>query len=238
MMQPVALTHDGATLTGEIFAPGASGKQPGVLVFHSGLGLGAHERQVAADLAARGYAALAVDMFGGTLDGSPEVAGAYFAQLIANPALVRSRVGVWFDCMTALPGIDAGRIAAIGYCFGGMCVLELARSGADVKAAISFHGLLTTVVPATPGSIRGQVAAWCGGKDPYAPSEQIDAFRAEMAAAQASCQITVFSDVQHSFTDPAADGLNRPGIAYDALADRVSWAGTVALLESVLGRCA
>ena len=234
MMQAIKLNHDGTDLNGELYLPATPGRHPGILVAHSALGLSAHERTVATDLAALGYATLAIDMFGGEMNSSLEQAGGYFANLVAHPALLRSRMNAWLDCLKDTPDVDADRTATMGYCFGGMCVLELARSGAAVKATISFHGLLTTRSPAEAGAIQGEVAAWCGGQDPYAPQDQIDAFRTEMTTAQASCQITVFGDVQHSFTNPAADSMNRPGIAYDALANRVSWAGTVALLATVL----
>lgn len=233
-MQPVKLEHGGTLLNGELFLPKGSGTHPGVLVMHNALGLGVQVREVAAELAERGFAALVTDMFGAELDGDPAKAGAYFAALQAQPDLLRSRVVAWHDRLAALDDVDAGRTAAIGYCFGGFCVLELARSSAEVKAIVSFHGLLTTSLPATPGAIRGEVAAWCGGQDPYVPSDHIEAFRAEMATADASSQITVFANAAHGFTDRDAAALGRPGVAYDALADRVSWAGTLAMLDSVL----
>jgi dienelactone hydrolase len=173
-------------------------------------------------------------MFGAELDGDPAKAGAYFAALQAQPDVLRDRLQAWHDAFISLPQVDAERTAAIGYCFGGFCVLELARGGADMKAVVSFHGLLTTQRPAQPGMIRGQVAAWSGGQDPFVPLEHVEAFRAEMAAAHVSTQITVFSRAAHGFTDQDAGALGRPGVAYDPLADKVSWAGALALLESAL----
>jgi dienelactone hydrolase len=232
-MQIVTLEHEGAVLKGELFGGGA-GPRPGVLVMHNALGLGAQVREVAARLAELGYVALATDMFGAELDGDPAKAGAYFAALQAQPELLRARLAAWHDTLTGLPQVDAARTAAIGYCFGGFCVLELARSGAAVKAAVSFHGLLTTQLPATPGGITARIAAWCGGQDPFVPTEHVETFRAEMAAAQASSQITVFSHAAHGFTDPDAGKMGRPGVAYDLLADKISWAGALALLEAEL----
>src|ERR1700730_5432900 len=100
-------------------------------------------------------------------------------------------------------------------------------AGADVKAVVSYHGLLTTSAPAEPGAIQGQVAIYTGAKDPYAPSQDVEALRQEMSAAGARFQIMVFSGACHGFTDPTAGAMGRAGIAYDAIADRVSWAGTV-----------
>ena len=115
-------------------------------------------------------------------------------------------------------------------------MLELARSGADVKAIISFHGLLPTSRPAAPGTVDGNVAIYAGGKDPYAPPEQVEAVRDELTAAGAHLQVTVFADAYHGFTDPDSSAMGQEDIAYNATADRVSWAGTLALLESTIGR--
>jgi len=233
-MQIVTLEHRDVVLKGELFGGEADSPRPGVLVMHNALGLGTQVREVAAKLADLGYVALATDMFGAELDGDPAKAGAYFAALQAQPDVLRDRLQAWHDAFTSLPQVDAERTAAIGYCFGGFCVLELARGGADVKAVVSFHGLLATQRPAQPGMIRGQVAAWSGGQDPFVPPEHVEAFRAEMAAAHVSTQITVFSRAAHGFTDPEAGALGRPGVAYDPLADKVSWAGALVLLESAL----
>jgi dienelactone hydrolase len=233
-MRLVTLDHAGVTLTGELYAPPGASGLPIVLVMHTALGLGGHVRAVCERLVALGYAALATDMFGQDFGGDPAKAGPFFAELVREPERIRSRARAWFDLATGLPEADPGRIAAIGYCFGGQCVLELARSGAGLRAAVGFHGLLKTHAPAEPGAVQGEVAVWCGGQDPYAPVADIEALRAELAAAGASNQITVFANVEHGFTDRVSAALNRPGIAYDALADAVSWAGTVALLETVL----
>lgn len=227
--------HEGVQLRGFVAVPAGEGPFPAVLVMHNALGLGEQVRDSARRLAQLGYLAVATGMYGVSADVSDEGgAGREFAALVETPERLRARTRVWFDAVAARPDVDASRIAAIGYCFGGQCVLELARSGADVKAAVSYHGLLTTHAPAAPGAIGGQVAAYCGAKDPYAPMEDITALRKEMTAAAASFQITVFGDAEHGFTDVRSDGLGRPGISYHALSDKVSWAGTLALLEEVL----
>lgn len=237
-MQTITLAHDGAILKGQLARPEAApGPLPVVLVFPSALGLGSHALAAVERLAQAGWLALGVDLYGdGLYSGYGEdagEAGAQFQRYLDTPGAVRDRALAWFDHAAALPGADPARIAAIGYCFGGYCVLELARAGADLKAAVSYHGLLTTALPAQPGAIRGEVAVYCGGGDPYAPPEAIEALRGELTAADARHQITVFSGVEHSFTDPEAGKMGRPGIAYDLMADRVSWAGTLALLETV-----
>jgi dienelactone hydrolase len=117
---------------------------------------------------------------------------------------------------------------------GGSCVLELARSGRDAKAVVSYHGVLTTHEAARKGAVKPVVAAYCGLEDPYAPADTIDALRAELSAAEAAYHIVEFAKVGHSFTNPEASAMQIPGIAYDAVADAVSWAGTLALFETAL----
>lgn len=237
-MQPataIRCDHDGTHLQGFAVRPGGAGPRPAVIVYHSALGLRHMTAEKTRELANLGYVAVAADMYGAEADtAAPEAAGRYYMELLENPERLRARTAAWFDAVAALGGVDPHRIAAIGYCFGGRCVLELARSGADVKAVVSYHGILSTHAPATPGSIKGEVAAYCGMKDPYAPPAEIEALRQELLAAGARYQITEFGEAAHGFTDVDAAQLGQEGIAYHRVADRVSWAGTVALLQAVL----
>lgn len=232
---PVELNHSGASLTGQMALPAGEGPFPAVLVMHNALGIGDHVRGVTLRLAALGYVAVASDMYGGGApSGDPVINGASYDAVMKDPALMRARVVAWFDRVSALPQVDADRVAAIGFCFGGACVLELARSGAAARAVVSYHGILSSAQPMQPGGFAGEVHAYCGAVDPYAPLAQIEGLRAEMADAGVKHTITIFGEAAHGFTDPAADAMGREGIAYNALADRLSWAGTVALLEAVL----
>jgi dienelactone hydrolase len=198
-------------------------------------GLGRQARDRASRLAERDYVALATDMYGGGAHFSePKEAGVPFAALQANPEMLRSRVVAWYEALKELREVDPARIAAIGFCFGGQCVLELARSGSEVKAVVSYHGLLHTDIPTRPGAIKGEVVVYTGRRDPYVPPEQVETFRNEMIAAAAPWQITEFGEAYHSFTDPDADSERGvAGIRYDPLADRLSWEGTLALLDGV-----
>lgn len=237
-MQMITFEHTGAMLKGQLVSPpGADGPLPLILVFPSALGLGKHALAAAQRVADLGYLGLGVDMYGDGLysgyDTDGAETGSHFETLLKSPQLLRDRVTAWLEHARTLPGVDPTRIAALGYCFGGHCVLELARTGADLAAVVSYHGILTTQSPAVPGAIKAEITAYCGGKDPFAPAETIDGLRRELEAAGARHQVTIFGDVEHSFTDADAALLNRPGISYDVLADRVSWAGTVALLETV-----
>jgi dienelactone hydrolase len=233
--QPFQLSHNDADLIGQMIMPEGVGPFPTVMVMASAYGLGDHVFKIARRLAALGYVAVATDMYGGgAYYPDPSQAGQPFAEIMSSPERIRARTIAWFDAVRAHPNVDAARVAAIGYCFGGMCVLELARSGADAKVVVSFHGVLTTQRPMTAGAFKGEVAAYCGAKDPFAPIEHIDGLCAELAAAGAHYDITVFGEAEHSFTDPDAANSGRAGIAYHKLSDRMSWAGTVALLDAAL----
>lgn len=233
--EAIVCDHNGFTLEGIVAKPQGQGPFPAVMVMHSALGLRHQVPKTAEKLAALGYLAVATDMYGAEIQaGGQEAAGQAYMAFHEDPSLLRGRVTAWFDTIAARPDVNRTRIAAIGYCFGGMCVLELARSGADVKAVVSYHGILTTHAPAKPGDIKGEIAAYCGALDPYAPVEHIDALRQELTDAGARYTITTFGEAAHSFTDPDAGNMGMPGIAYHPLADKLSWAGTLALLEAAL----
>lgn len=229
--------HAGFALEGLVAKPEGAGPFPAVMVMHNALGLRHQVRGAAERLVGQGYIAIATDMYGPEVQAAgQEATGQAYMRFHEEPTLLRERVIAWFDAVAARPDVDAARIAAIGYCFGGMCVLELARSGADIKAAVSYHGILSTHAPARKGEVKAEVAAYCGALDPYAPLDAIDALRQELSAAGARYNISVFGEAEHSFTDPDASSMGMPGIAYNAVADKVSWAGTLALLEQTIGQ--
>jgi dienelactone hydrolase len=235
-LRAMAFDHDGVELIGQIAVPQTPGPHPAVMVMATALGLGEMMRERARRLAQLGYVAVATDMYGGGVDchADPKSAGTLMKDLLNPPQRLRARAVAWYEQVKARPEVDPQGVAAMGFCFGGQCVLELARSGADVKAVVSFHGLLPTSMPAVPGAVRGQVAIYTGAKDPYAPAEHVTALQQELTAAGARFQVMVFSEACHAFTDPNANAMGREGIAYDAIADHVSWAGAIALLEATI----
>lgn len=230
--------HDGeAEMRGELYRPSAT-PRGGVLVVHEADGIGGNVREHCARLAALGYVAAAADMHGGgrVLDGAEmQTAVATFR---ADPILLRRRVRAGLDALRKVDGVDAGRIAAIGFCFGGTAVLELARSGAPVAAVASFHGLLTTAAPARAGDIPARLLAATGARDPLVPAEDVAAFEREMTAAGADWHLLVHGLALHSYTNRAVSGLGDPRMAYDPLAHRLSWAALTTLLEDTLGEAA
>jgi Dienelactone hydrolase and related enzymes len=238
-MEPVEFVHEGTLLRGYAALPDGSAPSPAVLVMHSAVGIG-HEvnEHAARRLAAQGYVAVCTDMYGAHLEGAPldDAANAFMANR-ADPVMQRARIVAWFDAVVARPDVDRERVAAVGFCYGGMSVLELARSGADVKAVVSYHGTLETHAPAEPGAITGHVVAYCGAADPYAPLDDVDNLRKELIAADVrNYQITVFGHAAHGFTDPQAARLELEGVEYEELANDLSWTGTLVLLEHVFSR--
>lgn len=230
--------HEGVKLKGKMALPAGPGPHPALIVMHSGLGLSDFMVERITRLAEAGYVAIAPDMYGDGVSFSMENkagAGIYFSQFLDDPVFLRSRVQHWFAHVKSLPEVDASRLAAMGYCFGGQCALELARSGADIKAAISFHGLLNTKFPAKPDQISAKVAIYTGGRDPHVPQQQVNAFREEMNTARADYQITLFSHAYHSFTDPGANQAETEGMQYDSLATRMSWQGMLILVNETIG---
>jgi dienelactone hydrolase len=212
-------------------------QRPGVLVFHEGLGLGDFAMARARRLAELGYVALAADMFGDRRQARnlQEVAN-LVGSLRREPETLCARGRAALATLAALPEVDANRLAAIGFCFGGSVVLELARGGADLKAVVSFHGVLTTKTPAASGHVKASVLVLTGADDPLAPPEQVAAFEDEMRAAEVrDWQVISYGNTLHGFTNPAADGSMMRTALYSEQADRRSWASMRSLLDEVFG---
>lgn len=201
---------------------------------HSALGLDELERRRACDLAALGYVAVATDMFGEGRRLTKEEAGRYFLELTQDPVLLRSRVVATFEAVRGLDEVDGDRMAAIGFCFGGQCALELARSGAPVRSVVSFHGLLRTSAPAERNAVSANVLSISGVKDPYVPTDDVQAFQKEMAEACADWQLTLYGEGLHAFTMPDVADDDVPGTAYDPLLDHLSWAQATTFLAATL----
>jgi dienelactone hydrolase len=220
---------DGAILRGFLALDESAGRRPGVLVFHEGLGLGDFAMEKARQLASLGYVALAADMFGERRQAKnlQEV-----ATIIGG---LRARAHAAVAALAGLPQVDASRLAAIGFCFGGSAVLELARSGADLKAVVSFHGVLATKHPASEGQVKASILVLTGAEDPLAPPDQVAAFEDEMRAAKvADWQVVSYGNTLHGFTNPAADGSMMRTALYHEQSDRRSWAAMQALFSEVL----
>lgn len=217
-------SSDGLTMHSELFYEPGDGRKPGVLVFPEIFGLGEHALMRARRLAELGYVALACDLHGERRSVGMEQAMAFVGVLREDPARTRARGQTALEALKARAEVDANRLAAIGYCFGGTMALELARSGAPLAAVVGFHSGLATKAPQDAKQIKGKVLVCIGADDPGIPAEQRSAFEQEMRAAKVNYQLTLFGNVVHSFTNPAADKIGRPEFArYDAQADQRSW---------------
>ncbi len=216
---------DGTTFEGYVaYDDAASGARPTVLVVHDWMGMGDYARHRADQLAALGYVAFAVDMYGkGVRPKNSEEASRLAGGLKGDRALLRRRIAGALDFIRRNRLVDQRHIAAIGYCFGGTVALELARMGADISGVVSFHGGLDTPTPAAPNSIRAKVLVLHGADDPAAPAEQVSAFEKEMRDCGADWQLVLYGGARHGFTNPASgNDVSRP-VAYNAAADRRSW---------------
>jgi len=204
-----------------------SGKRPGVLVVHEWWGYNAYARKRADMLAALGYTALAIDMYGtGKQADHPEDAKKFMQAVINNMPEAEKRFNVAKAILARHKTVDKDRIAAIGYCFGGGIVLHMARIGTDMDGVVSFHGMLGTQQAASPGVIKAKVRVFTGAADPFSPPEVVASFEKEMRSAGADFQVTRYPGVKHSFTNPEANAFakrfNMP-LAYDKAADTDSW---------------
>ncbi len=201
------------------------GKRPGVLVVHEWWGHDAYARGRAEQLAALGYVAFALDMYGkGIVTGDPKEAGSLAGPFRGDPDLTRRRAKAGLAVLRAHARTDPDRVAAIGYCFGGTVALELARSGETLAAVVSFHGSLRTKRPADAATLKARVLVCNGADDGFVPAEELAAFTEEMRKAKADYQIVHYAGAVHSFTNPASDKHGIPGVGYNAAADRRSWA--------------
>ncbi|OLC73759.1 MAG: dienelactone hydrolase [Gemmatimonadetes bacterium 13_1_40CM_4_69_8] len=212
----------------------ARGKRPGVLVVHEWWGHNEHARNQARRLAEAGYVGLALDMFGkGKVATHPQDAQAFVNEVTKDPAVLAARFNAALEQLKRDPHVDTTRIAAIGYCFGGAVVLDMARAGAPLAAVVTFHGALATKTPAQPGKVKARVLVLTGGADPFVPPEQVEAFKREMQAAGGRFEVISYPGAKHGFTNPDAAKYGMPQLAYDADADRQSWTAMLKLFKEV-----
>jgi dienelactone hydrolase len=218
MNTQVIAYRDGDTeLTGQfVWDAERDDKRPGILVVHGGAGLDDHAKGRARLLAGLGFVVFACDMYGNGVVGNRERVLARITELRDDAAKLCRRARAGIDMLVSHPRVD-GRIAAVGYCFGGMTVLELARSGVDLAGAVCVHGSLATSRPAQPGVVKARILVCHGALDPHAPMTQVSAFVEEMKYAAADWQLIVYGGAMHGFTHKTGPVV--PGVAYNALTD-------------------
>jgi dienelactone hydrolase len=220
-----------------VYDDSSKDKRPGVLIVHEWMGLGAYEKGRAEQLAALGYVAFAADIYGKGIrpkDGkeAAEFAGKYRG---GDRKVLRSRVNAALDVLKKQTMVDPKKTAAIGYCFGGTTVLELARSGAETLGVVSFHGGLATPAPMDAKNIKGKVLALHGGDDPFVKSEEVLAFQDEMRKGGVDWYFVSYGNAVHSFSNPAAGNDNSKGAAYNEKADKRSWEAMRKFFKEIFG---
>jgi dienelactone hydrolase len=231
--ESIDYTYEGLSLRGYLALDDARKERvPGVLVIHDAGGLSENIKEKARRLAALGYCAFALDLFG---NGQPVTDGMRRIMEMA-PDLKRWRglATAGLDVLAARPECDATRIAAIGYCFGGTSVYELARSGANLKGVVGFHSGLSPS-SGEAKNIRGKVLTLIGAEDPLIPPEARLAFEHEMRDAKVDWQMTLYGNTGHSFTNPGASAMNRPGFFYEPASDARSWAAMRGFFDEIFG---
>jgi dienelactone hydrolase len=235
----VSYEADGRTMVGTLALPddGGSDRRPSVLVCHEGPGLDDHARGRAARLADElGYVAFALDYHGGgkPVEDREQMMGR-LGELRGDPQRARAIATAGLEVLLAQARTDRARVAAIGYCFGGTLSLELARSGADLKAVVGFHSGLAPARPEDARNIRAKVLMLIGADDPIVDNAQRRDFEEEMRDAGVDWQLNVYGGAVHSFTNPRAANIDIPGIAYHEQTDRRSWQAMLDLFGEVFG---
>jgi len=209
------------------FDDAVSGQRPGILVVHEWWGHTAYARKRAKMLAALGYTAFALDMYGsGVLADHPDDARAFMMAATGDKKEMKKRFLAGLNVLRKQLSVNKRKIAVIGYCMGGGIALDMARAGLNVDAVVSFHGTLGTMQPAKSGQVKAEILVFTGADDPYVPTQQVQVFEKEMQAAGVAYTLKSYPGAKHSFTNPAADGFakrfNMP-LAYNKAADTDSW---------------
>jgi dienelactone hydrolase len=228
---------DGVRMIGFLaFDNERAGPRPAVIVAHEAPGLDDFNRERCKRLAALGYAAFALDFHGeGEVIQDRSKMMQRLEAFTADPLRTRARAESALAAVRAQAGVDGKRVAAIGYCFGGTIALELARGGADIKAAVGFHAGLATSRPKDAKNIRARVLICNGADDPIVPLQQRGDFEREMTEGAVDWQLHLYGGVGHAFTRPGIDALRMPGFAYSKTADERSWQSMLALFAETLG---
>ncbi|MEO1014295.1 MAG: dienelactone hydrolase family protein [Pseudomonadota bacterium] len=233
--RPIAYEHGGVALEGTLaYDDAQSGARPIVLVSHTWAGRTDFEIDVARRLAGLGYAGFALDLYGKGVTGSgPEECEKLMTPFLEDRAMLHGRLQAALAAATKEPEADAGRAAAIGYCFGGLCVLDMARIGANVKGVASFHGLFNAPAVGKIDKISAKVIAFHGYDDPLAPPSDMTGLADELTKAGADWQIHAYGATGHAFTNPQANDV-AGGMFYKEIAAKRAWRALEGFLEETL----
>jgi len=233
----ITYEYGGVTFKGHVaWDDAAKGKRPGVLVLHEWWGLNDYARKRTEQLAGLGYVAFAGDMYGeGKTTEHPKEAGQFATEVRNNVAVWQGRAQAALKVLTEQPQVDATKLAAIGYCFGGSTALELAYTGADLKAVVTFHAGLPVPDAGQAKAIRAKVLVNHGAADKFIPEETAMQFRAALEEAKVDYAMVYYGGAVHSFTVRGIEQRNVPGLAYNAQADHRSWEAMLLLFREAFG---
>lgn len=236
--EAVEYSHGDTKLTGYLMYDDAvTGKRPGVIVVHEWWGLNDYAKQRARMLAELGYVAFAIDMYGDNrVTEHAKEAGAWLKQITENVDQWQARALAGLDVLKRSDRVDGERLAAVGYCFGGATVMQMAYAGSDLDGVVSFHGSLPPATADQQKQIKASVLVAHGSADSFVPAERVQAFQQALDAAGADWRMVTYGGVRHGFTNPDAGAYGIDKLAYDPEADQDSWAEMKAFLTEVLSR--
>lgn len=223
----ITYTGDGVTMNGYVvYDESKEGKRPGIIVIHEWWGLNDYAKGRARQLAELGYIAMAMDMYGnGKTADNPDSAGKLATPFYQNPQMMQARFDAALEKLKSYPQTDTGKMASMGYCFGGGLSLNLARLGKDLKGVVSFHGSLLGV-PLDKNKLKADILVCHGAADPFVPQEEVNKFKQQMDSAGAKYTFKAYEGAVHAFTNPNATAMGEKfkiPIKYDAAADTASW---------------
>jgi len=236
--KPIEYEDHGTHLTGYLFWDDATaGKRPGVLLIHEWWGLNDYAKERARMLAELGYVAFAADMYGdGRVTDTPDQARDWMQEVTADVDLWRERAGLGLKQLMASDLVEPGQIAAIGYCFGGGTVLQMAYGGAELQGVVSFHGSLPAAPEESKGHIAAKILVLHGNADSFVSPEVVSNFQNKLEAAEANWEMDIYGGVRHSFTSPNAGDYGIDNLRYDPQADRRSWLRMQSFFDELFGR--
>jgi dienelactone hydrolase len=236
--EPVEYQDGDTKLTGYLmYDDAATGKRPGVIVAHEWWGLNDYVKSRAEKLAELGYVAFALDMYGDqrVTEHAQEASG-WMKQITENVDQWQARALAGLEVLKQHERVDPERLAAVGYCFGGATVMQMAYAGADLAGVVSFHGSLPPATEEQQKQIKASVLVAHGSADTFVPAERVLAFQQALDAADADWRMITYGGARHGFTNPSAGDHGIENLAYDAQADEDSWAEMKAFLSSVLSQ--
>ncbi len=231
----LSYNFQGKSYEGQLFSQEATGRLPGVFIVHTWLGIDQSIQKRAERVSELGYAVFIVDLFGpGVLPHPPVDSMQAILPFIQDRQHFRNALTAGLDAFRTSPLVDSSKVAAIGYCFGGCGVLEMARAGLDLRGVVSLHGELNTTLPAKKGEIKARVLVLHGDADIVVKQDTVSGFLDEMRACEADWEFTYYSGAKHSFTGEGALGKSTPEAGLNDIAETRSWSSMIAFLNSVL----